>query len=329
MREIPKEWLDFLREQYPKGSRVELTEMGSDPQPLPPGSKGILDHIDDLGTFHVRWDNGSGLGVVIGEDRFTILPPEPTTLKLYMPLTADLYTRDDYGDMEDESTLLNGRALREYEGAILNALIKNRMPEESERGIMHWYREDDGIDKKVHSAVFTVEERDGQLWGVAECEVIGTLTPAELSALKEYITGQASDGWGEGFEQREIHVGGDELYVHLWSFEDSWSIQTEAECFAPKIAEGLPEMCFSTLASTGDLICIKRGETGYYRSEWDTGDKEKNIELADRLNEQLGVNMWQRQAMEVGSMCGWDVPGADPARYQENYDQQMGGMNLG
>ena len=77
----------------------------------------------------------------------------------------------------------------------------------------------------------------------------------------------------------------------------------------------------------GDLVggeysfSIKRGETGYYPSDWDTGDKEKNVELADQLNEQLGVNMWQRQAMEVGSMCGWDVPGADPAKYQEDYVQ--------
>ena len=159
--------------------------------------------------------------------------------------------------------------------------------------------------------------------------MVGTLTPEELTTLKEYISGQASDGWGEGFEQREIYAGDDELYVHLWSMEDDWDIQTEAERFAPKVAEGLPEMCFSTLKSTGDLICIRRGETGYYPSDWDTGDKEQNVELADQLNERLGVNMWQRQAMEVGSMCGWDVPGADPAKYQEDYDHQMGGMILG
>lgn len=40
--------------------------------------------------------------------------------------------------------------------------------------------------------------------------------------------------------------------------------QTEQERFAPKVAEGLPELCFSTLRTTGQLICIKRGETGYY-----------------------------------------------------------------
>ena len=111
--------------------------------------------------------------------------------------------------------------------------------------------------------------------------------------------------------------------------EDEWDIQTEEERFAPKFAEGLPELCFSTLASTGQLICIKRGESGYYPSKWDTGDKNRNVELADELNENLGVSPVQRQAMEVGSMAGWDVPGADPAKYQEVFQPHQGGMTLG
>lgn len=63
----------------------------------------------------------------------------------------------------------------------------------------------------------------------------------------------------------------------------------------------------------------------YYLSDWDTGDKERNVELADEMNENLGVSPVQRQAMEIGSLAGWDVPGADPKAYEQDA-LQMGGM---
>ena len=215
MQSVPREWLDFLRQQFPKDSRIQLTEIGGNPRPISPGSTGKLDYIDDAGQFHVKWDNGCTLALVLGEDRFSVYLPEPQTFKLYMPLTADFYGRDEWGDMSEDGEEWDGRTLMDYEGQILSALVKNRVPEENESGLMHWYGEDDSVDHKVRSAVFTVEVRNRQLWGVAECRVAGELTPEELTILKEYLGGQASDGWGEGFEQQEIQTSDGVLYVHF------------------------------------------------------------------------------------------------------------------
>ena len=251
---MDRKMVNFIKEQYPPGTRIRLNSMEDPYAPIVPGTEGVVDFVDDIGTIHMKWDNGRSLGIVPGEDSFSVLPPKLTTFKLYMPLTAELYERSEYGDWEPESTELDGSALRSYQDQIMAELVKSRMPEETERGLMYWYGKADSVNTKVHSAVFTVEERDRQLWGVAECRVAGALSAAELDTLKKYITGQAADGWGEHFEQCEILVdGGSELYVHLWNFDD-WSIQTEQECFTPKLAERLPSVSNEARAATIPVI---------------------------------------------------------------------------
>lgn len=331
MNQIPKGWLDFLREQYPEGSRIRLREMGNDPCPVPPGSMGTLEHIDDAGTFHVKWGDGRDLGLVLGQDSFSVLPPPTQTLKLYMPMTVSYY--DEEGDPEEAITL-GPREAAGYASEVIAAMREeNRLAEkyadsaeEVERGLMAYYGKNDGVDQKVRAYSFDAEVRDGQLWGVAVCKVQGQLTPDELELLKEYVTGQASDGFGESAEQHGIDVGGGrEIYAHLWQ-DEGWSIMTEQDRFDPQFSERLPDMCFSILPSDGSLICIKCGESGYFLSDWNRDNPEKNRRLADHLNEKRGISKEQEQAMSFGSLFGWDKPGADPKTYMRQ--QEHGGMDL-
>ncbi len=41
--------------------------------PIPKGMRGEVINIDDIGTLHMKWQNGSGLGVVVGEDSFKVI----------------------------------------------------------------------------------------------------------------------------------------------------------------------------------------------------------------------------------------------------------------
>lgn len=51
------------------GKRVKCIFM-NDPQPVEEGTLGTVTHVDDMGTIHVKWDNGRILGLVPEEDRY-------------------------------------------------------------------------------------------------------------------------------------------------------------------------------------------------------------------------------------------------------------------
>lgn len=80
----------------------------------------------------------------------------------------------------------------------------------------------------------------------------------------------------------------------------------------------LPDSCLSTLPSSGQLIILKRGERGYYASDWDTGNREENQNIAREHNRRRGISDIQEAAMSAGSMFGWNLPGADPQWYLDN-----------
>ncbi len=128
-----------------------------------------------------------------------------------------------------------------------------------------------------------------------------------------FSDGEVKDRVCRYIDDSHVEVG-DDLY-HICEFAER--MEQCGATFIP-LRSDLPEVCYSILPSTGDVIIIKHGESGYYRCEYSTEDKAFNREFANDRNANLGVSKAQVEAMLAGSMYGWDVSAADPKSYDEN-----------
>lgn len=77
----------------------------------------------------------------------------------------------------------------------------------------------------------------------------------------------------------------------------------------------LPDFCYTTLFSTGEIVRIRKGALTYEKTELSTPDRAMNRLIAERTNGAMGVTKAQREAMLGGMLLGWDKPAADPNRY--------------
>ena len=82
--------------------------------------------------------------------------------------------------------------------------------------------------------------------------------------------------------------------------------------------DALPDTCFVYLPTTQEIGIVKKGESGYYRSDLSTVYWEEGQDFVEELNQQRGVTKAQASAMQAGSMFGWDAPAADPSMYLED-----------
>ena len=143
-------------------------------------------------------------------------------MKFYSPLTAEFFP--DEPDWEDESYNeyegypMDGHDLLQYADAVDEAVKKDIADFNGD--LMQYYHEDDSVRSKVVSAVPSVEIHGNKLCGCLNVELRESLNEGEQAVLCDYIFGQYSDGWGEGFEQRDIRVEDGTLAVHFWQDHD-------------------------------------------------------------------------------------------------------------
>lgn len=197
---------------------------------IDPQLKDYMD-LDRLGMDRMKRDGvtQTKYGFVLRKDRpISPLPESIERIRLFSPLTADMYIKDEWGELSSVSEEVTSFELCDYETQILELIQREHLDHEGQRGLA-LYLDNQLLARKICSMHPTVEVWHGELWGVLEIKSRGTLSEKELEAVKEYWQGQESDGWGEGFEQREIQTLEGELYVSFWNSGDDFFIKTEEE----------------------------------------------------------------------------------------------------
>ena len=153
---------------------------------------------------------------------------ELTETKLYCPLTICVEPDDDYSDLEEVPS-----ANYVYYDDKINERIRRELnfdEDEREHGLIA-YTDSKHLAEKVYSIFPSVETRDGDLYGVVTIKSYGELDKADLIEIAEEAEAQMSDGFGEGFEQREIRLGEDNVYISFWHSGDDYYMKPESEVF--------------------------------------------------------------------------------------------------
>ena len=201
-------------------------------------------------------------------------------MKFYSPLTADFFPDDpDYEEEsydEYEGYPQDGHELLEYETAIRDAVENDTRDFGGD--LMQYYHDEDSVRSKVVTANPSVEVHGNKLCGCLTVELKEPLLNDEQTILCNYITGQYSDGWGEGFEQHEISVGDGKLYVHFWQDHD-FEIYPAAPK-PPTVMRHTHRPKMQLLGYDGNIFAIM-GRAG--RLLTDCGQADKAKEMRERV----------------------------------------------
>lgn len=210
---------------------------------------------------------------------------EKETVKAYLisELWAELLSEDPESRYEwDEIVQLDGGDLTEYEEPIREQIRKENEGLE-ENGNLACYLEDPSEDlrEKVIRIQTDVAVYEGELYGCTVLEFKEEPSEREWDRILDYIFGQFSDGWGEGFEQRDIQVAEGILNVHFW--EDDLLYRIESQDPRTPQAPQLPaKPKMKLLGEDGNIFAIL-GRAGRLLRE--NGQGELVQEMTRRVQE--------------------------------------------
>lgn len=151
------------------------------------------------------------------------------TGRYFFPLTFDLvpFNRDGDLDWSDIYEDAGDEYADGYESEIQEAFDEYTADDDCD--MIEYYDRNASARDKIVSAKWGFEEIGGKHFGVVEVQLTDPLTDEEEADFKDWISGQNSDGLGEGFEQHEINTDDGLLSVHFWNPGDDYYVDNEEE----------------------------------------------------------------------------------------------------
>ena len=186
------------------------------------------------------------------------------TINFFFPINCRIYEPEADDEYDVDQSYMD-----ECIGDIVTELEREQ-PQYGET-MVDFFDESESAAEKLQSILWKIEEIGGRYYGCVSCEVKEDLNSEETEALRDWITGQNSDGLGEGFEQRPFEVEDGTLYVSFWSSDKNYFVDTEQE-FAERrhpiaIIPYSPEL-LRKLKDTEGLVILGCGGD---RREWVRG----------------------------------------------------------
>ena len=155
-------------------------------------------------------------------------------MNFYFPLSARIYGSSDYiydDDEEYEGLEITGRDLNRYRFHIEETMEFYQI--DDGKGMEQYFDKEDNAEvaERLKSMHWGFETFNGELFGKVSVELTEPISEKGVEALKDWITGQNSDGLGEGFEQQDIDIQNGYLNVSMWQWDKGYYVDTEEEFF--------------------------------------------------------------------------------------------------
>lgn len=143
------------------------------------------------------------------------------TETFYFPLTGMLED-EEYDDKYE----VGNPFLRDYKWDISELVEKEQNADLGD--MKDYFYDDDNAQAKMVTARWGIAEKNGALYGKVDFKLREPFTVEEKEKVRDWVSGQNSDGFGEGLEQRPIETEDGDLYVSMWG-ADNYFIYDENE----------------------------------------------------------------------------------------------------